>query len=289
MPQSTRDITQELEAQAVRSALDVGQWTLHGRRSRCFVMTSGSGSILVGSEDVALRAPCLVWLPEGQSAHLTMQAGSSGAWLAVTGQALGHVALPGSIADDLRHMLLRPQLGTTLKPDVARGLTDHLLAIEGELRASKPGAPEMVRHLLAAVFIGLWRMSELVSHEARPLPRFIVDHFLQLVEVHLHDQWKVADYAAAMGVSTDRLNTAVRRALGKAPLEVIHDRVCAAARQMLESSGLQIDRVAALLGFDDPAYFSRFFKRLTGMSPRQYRHDYASRAARPAGSFAAWP
>ncbi|MGV8833301.1 MAG: helix-turn-helix domain-containing protein [Devosia sp.] len=289
MPHSTRDITQELEAQAVRSALDVGQWTLHGLRSRCFILTAGAGSIEIGGDDVTLRAPCLVWLPAGQSAHLTMQAGSSGAWLALTDQALGHVALPGSIADDLRHMLARPQLGTRLKPEIARRLTDNLLAIEAELRSVEPGTAEMVRHLLAVVFIGLWRLSELVSHDARPLPRFIVDRFLQLVELHLDDQWKVADYAAAMGVSTDRLNTAVRRALGKAPLEIIHARVCAAARQMLESSGLQIDGVAALLGFDDPAYFSRFFKRLTGLSPRQYRHDYASRAAPPTGSFAAWP
>lgn len=289
MPHSTRDITQELEAQAVRSALDVGQWTLHGRRSRCFVMTSGAGTIAMGEEAVALRAPCLVWLPVGKAAHLSMKAGSSGAWLAVTDQALGHVALPGSIADDLRHMLVRPQLGPPLKPEIARRLTDHLMAIEAELRAGAPGAPEMVRHLLAAVFIELWRMSDLVSHEGRPLPRIIVDNFLQLVEVHLHDQWKVADYARAMGVSTDRLNSAVRRASGKAPLEIIHARVCAAARQMLESSGLQIDGVAALLGFDDPAYFSRFFKRLTGLSPREYRHNYASRAAAPAGSFAAWP
>ncbi|MGV8855774.1 MAG: helix-turn-helix domain-containing protein [Devosia sp.] len=289
MPASTRDITHELEAQGVRSALDAGQWTLHGRRSRCFVLTSGSGHIATGAENVALRAPCLVWLPAGQTAYLTMQAGSSGAWLAVTQEALGHLALPGSIADDLRHILLRPQLGRPVSPDIARRLTDQLLAIEGELRALEPGAPEMVKHLLAAVVIGLWRMSDRISHPARALPRFIVDNFLQLLEVHLHDQWKVVDYAAAIGVSTDRLNTAVRRGLGKAPLEVIHDRTCAAARQMLESSGLQIDRVAALLGFDDPAYFSRFFKRLTGLSPRQYRHDYASRAAVPPGSFAAWP
>jgi AraC family transcriptional regulator, transcriptional activator of pobA len=70
---------------------------------------------------------------------------------------------------------------------------------------------------------------------------------------------------------------------------VIHDRVCAAARQMLESSGLQIDRVAALLGFDDPAYFSRFFKRYMGEAPGGYRRLRRALERVRDDTFAAWP
>ena len=81
----------------------------------------------------------------------------------------------------------------------------------------------------------------------------------------------------------------MQRATGQSPLGLIHARLFTDARQMLETSGLQIAEISVHLGFDDPAYFSRFFKRLTGKSPRQYRAEAMLNQVRDGGSYAAWP
>jgi AraC family transcriptional activator of pobA len=289
-PVSSRtDLSLEVEAQTVQSALDIAQWTLHGRRHRAFVLVSGAGHLDLENERIMLASPCLLWLPSGKTATLTLRAGSSGAWLAVGDVAFGQVPLPPNIAEDLSRVLDRPLQGVHLDASLARRLAAAFGGIEAERLDVGPDAQDMIRHLLAVFFIALWRLSEAAPREPLPLPRVIVGNFLQLVDLNMHRHWSVNDYATHLGVSSDRLNTAVQRALGRTPLALIHARLVAEARQLLEGSSLQIAETAALLGFEDPAYFSRFFKRLTGKSPRRYRMDFVNSQTRMAGSFAAWP
>jgi AraC family transcriptional activator of pobA len=279
----------QVEAQTVPSALEPAQWTLHGRRHRAFVLVSGSGQLDLAGERSLLAAPCLLWLPRGTTATLTLRAGSSSAWIAVGDLTLAEVVSSPNIVENLRRVVARALLGVPLDADLARRLAALFAGIEAELRDVGPGARDMIRHQLAVFFIALWRLAEAAPGEALPLPRLIVDSFLQLVDLNMRRHWSVGDYAAYLGVSADRLNTAVQRALGRTPLALIHARLIAEARQMIEGSGLQIAEVAGLLGFEDPAYFSRFFKRLTGKSPRRHRMDFMRSQVRPTGSFAAWP
>lgn len=283
------DLASELESQTIQSSLGAAQWTLHGRRNRIFILVSGSGTMRFEDEETPLVSPCLVWVPTGKPAMLTLNAGSRGAWLAIGDAALGQVALPGNIAEDVRRLAARAQLGTRIEARVARQLADLLSTIEMELLDASPGAQEMIRHQLVVVCIMLWRVSDLVPLDSQPAPRTIVGNFLQLVDMQMRNHWSVGDYARYLGVSTDRLNSAVQRATGRAPLTLIHARLMTEARQMLESSGMQISEIAVFLGFEDPAYFSRFFKRLSGKSPRRYRADFTQSQTRISGSFAAWP
>lgn len=290
MPVRVRlDLAQEVESQSIASTLDTTQWTLHGRRNRVFVLVAGTGSIRHRDDDTGLQAPSLVWVPTGQPAVPTLHAGSRGAWLAISDAALSQVALPGNIGDNLRRISTRPQLGTRIERNVANRLATLIGIIEDELREGPAGSQEMVRHQLAIVSILLWRSSDLAPNDPQPAPRTVVANFLHLVDQQMRSHWSVADYARYLGVSTDRLNSAVQRATGQAPLALIHGRLMAEARQMIETSGMHISEIAAMLGFEDPAYFSRFFKRLTGRSPRQYRAEFTRSQIKMAGSFAAWP
>lgn len=283
------DLTAELETGAIRSALGATEWSLHGRRNRIFVLISGNGSVTLEDGAAPLAGPCLVWVPTGKPALLSLKAGARGAWLAIGDAALAQVAVPGNIAEDLRRLARRPQLGTRIKAQPAERMAGLLSAIESELVEAGAGSHEMIRHQLVIVCILLWRLSDLVPADPQPTPRTIVANFLTLVDMHLRSHWSVPDYARYLGVSTDRLNSAVQRATGRAPLALIHARLMIEARQMLESSGLQIAEIASLLGFEDAAYFSRFFKRLSGKSPRRHRTDFVKAQAQGSSSFAAWP
>ncbi|MFO7288350.1 MAG: helix-turn-helix domain-containing protein, partial [Gammaproteobacteria bacterium] len=55
------------------------------------------------------------------------------------------------------------------------------------------------------------------------------------------------------------------------PIKLVHHRVLLEAKRQLLYTTKPVSEIAYGLGFDDPAYFTRFFSRRTGMSPRAYR------------------
>ncbi len=132
-------------------------------------------------------------------------------------------------------------------------------------------------------------LSLALVRETAAASRTFVHKFLHAVEVHLRDHWTIARYAAEAGVTADRLNATVRRATGRSPLSIIHERLIAEADTLLDDSSLKIAEVAETLGFHDPAYFSRFYKRETGRSPNKQRLDATARSDGQARSFAVWP
>ena len=105
--------------------------------------------------------------------------------------------------------------------------------------------------------------------------------FLQLVEEHLLEQWTLAQYAARLGLPTQRLNRLAREVSNQSALEVVHERLTREACRRLMYTAAPVGNIAAELGFEDAAYFSRFFRRRMGTTPlvfRQERDNYLSSA-----------
>jgi AraC family transcriptional activator of pobA len=95
--------------------------------------------------------------------------------------------------------------------------------------------------------------------------------FRQLVDRQFRQSRRIADYARAVGISQTHLNRVCRDVLGASALEVIERRVALEARRQLLFSTLPIKQIGAELGYEDPAYFTRFITRTLGMSPAAYR------------------
>jgi len=103
--------------------------------------------------------------------------------------------------------------------------------------------------------------------------RSLYSRFLLLIEQHFLERWPLARYADRLGLSTQRLNRLARAESGRSALEMVHDRLTREACRRLYYIAAPAEKLALELGFDDPAYFSRFFKRRTGMSPRRWRES----------------
>jgi len=280
----------DVEVQEIASALAAGAWDISGRAgAHGFVLVSGSGAVRLGEQAVGITAPCAVWLPSGATGTVRLAAGTRGMAFAVSDSALGRVVPVSPIAGPLRESIERPLLGAPTEPAAARSLAEELAAIRREAVEDRPGAREAMMARLGLVLIAFWRLGNPASLEPQASPRVLVHNFLQLVELHARDHWRLEAYARALGISADRLNSAVRRALGLSPLEVVHRRLLESAAAMLEHSNLQVAEIAEALGFRDPAYFNRFFARLAGVSPGRYRRQAGRLRDRPDGSYAAWP
>jgi len=88
---------------------------------------------------------------------------------------------------------------------------------------------------------------------------------------HLNKPMKVSTLSAAVGLSVSSFYPLFKCATGQTPLGFfIRARMCRAG-EILEETTLQIKEVAAMLGYDDQFYFSRVFKSIHGVAPREYR------------------
>lgn len=97
--------------------------------------------------------------------------------------------------------------------------------------------------------------------------------FRQLLEKHFREIHTVKEYADMLHVSTRTLSHYVAQSAHLTPLQVINDRIVLEAKRQLQHSTLSIKEIGYQLGFDDPSYFVKFFKRMTGQMPKEFRKD----------------
>ena len=97
--------------------------------------------------------------------------------------------------------------------------------------------------------------------------------FTALINRHHKSHRTVASYANEIGITPSHLNAICQELTGMSALTVIHERLFLAARRSLVYTEKTITGVSHSLGFSDAAYFTRFFKRQTGMTPSAYRQQ----------------
>lgn len=101
--------------------------------------------------------------------------------------------------------------------------------------------------------------------------REVLRRFRTLVNEHYAMHHEVADYAAMIQLSTGHFSELIKKQSGKSPIEHIHDRLILEAKRLLFHTDSSIKEIAFRLGFEEPSYFNRFFKRLTDGTPLAYR------------------
>jgi len=163
---------------------------------------------------------------------------------------------------------------TQLSTAAAAQMSSLFESLVGEFRGHLPGRRIAAESLLSAILVGaLRRKLELAPdpvHTRSPDSQ-LAARYRALIEANYRTQMSIADYARTLCVSTERLRLACVRNSGSAPLALLNARRLLEAKRGLLYTNMSVTLIAETCGFTDPAYFSRFFARSTGASPRSYR------------------
>ena len=109
------------------------------------------------------------------------------------------------------------------------------------------------------------------AHSERPAhPSKLVLRFQDLVEQHYVEHNELSFYCEQLNVTPQTLNRQLKAEIGQTALQAVRERIAIAARLELRTGRKSIKEVAIDLGFDDPLYFSRFFKKQFGVAPSEY-------------------
>jgi AraC-like DNA-binding protein len=101
----------------------------------------------------------------------------------------------------------------------------------------------------------------------------IFKQFVQLMELHFTDKWSVEQYAHVLHTTPRQLNRVLREVANQNFSSMLQNRICLEAKRLLNLTGLTVNQISEHLGFEDPAYFSRFFRKNTELSPLDFRRQ----------------
>ncbi|MCI8430185.1 MAG: AraC family transcriptional regulator [Lachnospiraceae bacterium] len=140
-----------------------------------------------------------------------------------------------------------------------------------ELQRCQSCYPELLTLLLLELLI---QISRQIGREHRKKDTYLdaeMELAIQFFNDHYHTEISIEKYAASRGMSVSWFIRSFRQYAHTTPMQYLVERRMTNAQVLLETTNYSIAEIGNLVGYDNPLYFSRIFKKQKGMSPSDYR------------------
>ncbi len=222
---------------------------------------------MIDLEHVRFQAPCIHFVAPGQVHKLDRERGSAGMVIMFTSGIT-------SFFDGRVRQLLRPgTVPIALDPTQEQLQESMELAgqISKELALMDDGSSAILENLLTTLLLICWRWSRKEAATDLGAVLDVVGLFLEKVDKEFKEKKQVTQYAADLGLSAGHLNELVKKRAGRTASAIIQERSVLEAKRLLLHSHLSVKEVGFSLGMEDPAYFTRMFRKATGTAPQEFR------------------
>ena len=267
-----------VEPIASRSKLydwEIGPHT-HESLFQIMVIAAGSCEVLLDNDKSRVSGPCLILLPAGTVHGFTFEPETQGKIISVASSFLGRDTHAGEqeILDQVLHQ--NTVLSFHKSPghfQVIQNLTHQLYH---EFRYPQLGRAMIFDALLRALLVLVRRQISLKQqhHTQHGQQRILFNQYRSLIEDHYKESWTIGEYAGHMCITESKLNRICRLFTEQSAFEVLQDRVLLEAQRHLIYTAAPLSEIAYDLGFNDSAYFCRYFKKRTGITPKNFRRDH---------------
>jgi AraC-like DNA-binding protein len=159
-----------------------------------------------------------------------------------------------------------------LDADKSRTLLMKLTNMHQEINSLQQDSKEVLlaQTYEVLLYINRWYTQQFGQIQEKAKHR-TVSRFRKALDNHFYQYHKVAQYASLIGVTPGHLNVLCKMHLDCSASELIMVRLMTEAKRQLAHSHVSIDELSIALGFANPSYFCRVFKREVGCTPIQYR------------------
>jgi AraC family transcriptional activator of pobA len=224
------------------------------------VIEKGRGNHQIDFIDYKVRDNTVFFLRPGQVHELQLKAGTTGYIMEFNTE---FYAAPKKI---LQKNYCQPDLVRFKK------MLLSLKAMVEENKEKQEGFITILKANLDIFFTELLRQSNNSgSNKVASYSQERLEEFIFQLELHSAEHKEVAHYAGLMNLSAYQLNEITKTMLGKRVSEIINDHIILEAKRYLLATTNQVKEIADELGYEDPSYFIRFFKKHTGHSPESFR------------------
>jgi AraC-like DNA-binding protein len=150
------------------------------------------------------------------------------------------------------------------------------VALDRELHGRRDGYRGAVLAHLTLLLVSVSRLAVDVAGDLRLQDEPLLAEVFGVIEERYGEPLSLKDVARAVSLTPGHLTTVVRRKTGRTVQQWIVERRMVQARRLLVETDLAVEEVGRRVGYGDPRYFVRHFRRAHGATPRGWR-----RASRP--------
>jgi len=241
--------------------------------SAIIICIKGTAEGTINLKPYKTNEACLIMVLPGQiMEHKFISDDFSGLFLIMSPKFTD--SLIPNVADRLPLLLsVRDNPVINLDEGALEGMIDYFNLLKKVVRVREhPYRLETVRHLTLALFYGGGIFFHNVSdHQKMTQRETIVDKFLRLVQVHYKEERGLEFYANKLCITTGYLSKVVKETSRKPANDWIDEHVTLEAKALLKSTNMTIDQISEELNFPTQSFFGKYFKRVTGMSPKEYK------------------
>lgn len=248
-----------------------------------FLVTSGEGVQSLGNSEYYLRRNALCFI--GPNVINSWQAQTDehqGYSISFTDDYFNEGLINRQLLCDLPFFQLDGNAVIYLTDEQAREYIILFKLMQSEYGSKNPHSPEVLRGYLHALvnksraYIGTENDAQLHKNNAglRLIKAFTKLYMNDVNTIRVGKEIrlkKISEYAAELDVSANHLNDTIKSITGKSAGQLMRSQLVKQATMCIRHSSKTISEIAYLMGFEDPSYFSRFYKKETGKMPSDVR------------------
>ncbi|EKE70512.1 helix-turn-helix domain-containing protein [Celeribacter baekdonensis] len=268
-----------IHVEPIRDRSGANDWTIrahaHPDHVQLLFVERGGGEIQIEARTYAIPVPAMVVIPVAMVHEIRFLPGTDGFVItAACTYAKATTQGDARFADALEH----PAAYALIEGDPNCGtLRESFEWMRREYTWNAPGRRLAIKAQFERILVALMRLRlEVGAEETQRVDRDydLLCRYREILETHFKSEKGLEFYASKLGVSIQRLNLACKARVGKTASQLLHERVVIEAKRCLIYMTMTVAEVGYDLGFEDPAYFSRFFSQRVGQPPGAYRETY---------------
>ena len=243
------------------------------QEGRIAIITNGRARVLINLIEYIFRPNYISLIAPGSIIQIIETSQDFDAHM----MAIEHNFLPVSGKEEFfAHFLQRkknPLLPLTTTEQVQ---IENFITVMWDVLQEPVFRKEVIQHLLAGLLYNIEYIAKNKGQsESSPLTHQndIFQRFISLVNTYSKTERNVSFYADKLCLTPRYLNTVIRQASQQTVMDWINQSIILEAKVLLKHSNRLVYQISDELNFPNPSFFSKFFKRMTGMTPQEYQKN----------------
>lgn len=265
-----------IQSEALQTRSKLYDWEinehLHTDLYQVFVIESGSGILVSENKKFEIESPCVILIPSNTLHGFHFQPEIVGEVITFSDSFLENI-FRNSPKILLEFNQLK-QLSLENNFEIFQQIKIINNQITKELHEENTEKQIVLQALFQLLFISFYRISLSLKNDITQSDNRTLKYFQVFLKSIKKSQGKsITEYARELNITSVHLNRICQSLVQKSALQIVQDYLITEAKKYLLNTDYSISEVSYFLNFKDPAYFTRLFKKQTGVSPSEFRKN----------------
>ncbi|MFI1744165.1 helix-turn-helix domain-containing protein [Thalassobellus sediminis] len=262
---------ESLEKRSKIYAWEISQH-VHSELFQMFIIRSGKGVLISGKNKIVISSPCVINVPASIMHGFSFDSNIEGYVLTFSDNYFESI-----LKNNAQLYLKLNKLSQFVYNDNIKSFDDFTYLVhklKNEILEDRVEKQFSLQSYFQLLFLKLYRKgyeNEYVELNASNKTLVHFRNFQKLIKQSLQNPLTIEQYSEKLNITQMHLNRVCHAVVGESALKVVQGFVISEAKKYLLNTSYTVSEIAYFLNFNDPAYFSRLFKKVVGVPPGEFR------------------